>query len=111
MGIGRTMMLLMNCLCKSGTAGLAPFILTTFLCLKVGEEAEHLDLDLAEFGLGVNENSDDEGDDDKCDDDEDIDDDKREDDEDSDDEGDDDEDSDDEVMAMSKSGEKAEQLN
>ena len=109
-------MLLMNCLCKSGTAGLAPFILTTFLCLKVGEEAEHLNLDLAEFGLGVNENSDDEdsddeGDDDKCDDDEDIDDDKREDDEDSDDEGDDDEDSDDEVMAMSKSGEKAEHIN
>ena len=44
---------LMDSLCKSWTARLTPFVFAAFLGLKVGEEAEHFYLDLAEFGLRV----------------------------------------------------------
>ena len=53
MRVRRMVKLLMDCLCKSWTARLTPFVFAAFLGLKVGEEAEHLYLDLAEFGLGV----------------------------------------------------------
>ena len=46
------MMLLVDCLCKSWTARLLPLVGATLLCVKVGEEAEHLNLDLAELRLG-----------------------------------------------------------
>ena len=46
------MMLLVDCLCKSWTARLFPLVGATLLCVKVGEEAEHLNLDLAELRLG-----------------------------------------------------------
>ena len=61
------MMLLMDCLCKSWTAGLFPLISATLLCVKVGEQAEHLNLDLAELRLGGDgggKSDDEEGDDD-----------------------------------------------
>ena len=45
-------MLLMDSLCKSWTARLFPFVGATLLCVKVGEQAEHLNLDLAELWLG-----------------------------------------------------------
>ena len=45
--------ILVDCLCQRGTAGLLPLVLATLLRVEVGEEAEHLDLDLAELGLGV----------------------------------------------------------
>ena len=53
MRVRRMVRLLMDCLCKSWTARLTPFVFAAFLGLKVGEEAEHLYLDLAELGLGV----------------------------------------------------------
>ena len=43
--------LLMDSLCKSWTARLFPLISATLLCVKVGEQAEHLNLDLAELRL------------------------------------------------------------
>ena len=52
MRVRRMVKLLMDCLCKSWTARLTPFVFAAFLGLKVGEEAEHFYLDLAEFGLG-----------------------------------------------------------
>ena len=59
--------LLMDCLCKSWTARLFPLISATLLCVKVGEQAEHLNLDLAELRLGGDggdKSDDEEGDDD-----------------------------------------------
>ena len=56
------MMLLMDCLCKSRTARLFPLVGATLLCVKVGEEAEHLNLDLAELWLGGDRGDDEEGD-------------------------------------------------
>ena len=44
--------LLMDSLCKSWTARLLPLVSATLLCVKVGEQAEHLNLDLAELRLG-----------------------------------------------------------
>ena len=52
---------LMDSLCKSWTARLTPFVFAAFLGLKVGEEAEHLYLDLAEFGLREGDNNEDGG--------------------------------------------------
>ena len=53
MGMGmKKMVLLMDSLCKSWTARLFPLISATLLCVKVGEQAEHLNLDLAELWLG-----------------------------------------------------------
>ena len=45
--------ILVDCLCQRGTAGLLPLVIATLLRVEVGEEAEHLDLDLAELRLGV----------------------------------------------------------
>ena len=61
MRVRRMVKLLMDCLCKSWTARLTPFVFAAFLGLKVGEEAEHLYLDLAEFGLREGDNNEDGG--------------------------------------------------